>query len=67
MITFVNNIFSPRGNDVWGWTDPNNGDEYAIMGMTGGTGFVRVTDPANPVPVGFIPTAQVGATYLLLS
>jgi len=45
------------GNDVWGWTDPQNGDEYAIMGTTGGTGFVRVTDPRNPVPVAFVYSA----------
>jgi len=42
------------GNDVWGWTDPLNNDEYAIMGLTGGTTFVRITDPANPVPVGVL-------------
>jgi choice-of-anchor B domain-containing protein len=45
---------TPRGNDVWGWTDPQNGDEYAIMGFNGGTSFVRITDPKNPVPVGFM-------------
>jgi choice-of-anchor B domain-containing protein len=45
-----------EGNDVWGWTDPVTGDEYAIMGLTGGTAFVRITDPVNPVPVGFMYT-----------
>ena len=50
-------IVSHEGNDVWGWTDPQSGDEYAIMGTTGGTGFVRVTDPRNPVSVGFMYSA----------
>jgi choice-of-anchor B domain-containing protein len=50
-----------RGNDVWGWTDGD--DEYAIMGLNGGTAFVRITDPKNPVPVGFIYTATVASTW----
>ena len=56
-LNFSCDVNSPAGNDVWGWTDPLNGDEYAIIGLTGGTSFVRVTDPANPVTVGFIYTA----------
>jgi choice-of-anchor B domain-containing protein len=52
-----------RGNDVWGWEDPETGDEYAIMGMTGGTSFVRVTDPERPVPVGFMYTATVASSW----
>jgi len=52
-----------RGNDVWGWTDPQNGDEYAIAGISGGTSFVRITDPVNPVPVGFIYSATGPSTW----
>jgi len=52
-----------RGNDVWGWEDPLNLDEYAIMGFTGGTAFVRVTDPVNPVPVGYMYTATTYASW----
>lgn len=37
------------GNDIWGWTDPENGDLYAIAGTTTGTSIVRVTDPEHPV------------------
>jgi len=51
------------GNDVWGWTDPQNQDEYAIMGFTGGTAFVRVTDPENPVPVGFMYSATTASDW----
>ena len=53
----VFNVFRPGGNDVWGWTDPLNGDEYAIMCLKGATTFVRITDPAHPVPVGIIYSA----------
>jgi len=54
---------NPQGNDCWGWTDPTNNREYAIMGTTGGTSFVDVTDPQNPVPVGFIQTATVRSSW----
>ena len=35
-------------NDVWGWTDPQNGREYALVGRMDGTAFVDVTDPYDP-------------------
>ena len=44
-----------NGNDVWGWTDPMNGNEYAIMGLTNGTAFVDISDPVNPVYLGHLP------------
>jgi len=50
-------------NDVWGWTDPLNDDEYAIQGTTGGTSFVRVTDPENPVTVAFMYTQTVPSLW----
>ena len=40
---------------MWGWTDPTNNREYAIVGRTDGTAFVDVTDAANPVFVGELP------------
>jgi choice-of-anchor B domain-containing protein len=45
-----------EGNDVWGWTDPVGGREYALMGTSHGTAFVDVSAPAQPVLVGFLPT-----------
>ena len=30
-------------NDSWGWTDPDNGDEYALMGLEDGTAFINIT------------------------
>lgn len=47
------------GNDVWGWVDPANGDEYAIVGTSNGTTFVDVTDPVNPEVVGTLVSQSV--------
>jgi choice-of-anchor B domain-containing protein len=44
-----------RVNDIWGWTDPETGREYAIVGRMDGTSFVDVTNPSNPVYVGDLP------------
>ena len=52
-----------RGNDIWGWTDPSNGDEYALMGLNNGTVFIRITDPENPVIIGRLPTATVNSSW----
>jgi len=54
---------NPRGNDIWGWTDPINGDEYAIMGLSGGTSFVRITNPTEPETLAFLPTHTVASTW----
>lgn len=42
-------------NDNWGWTDPQSGREYALVGRTDGTSFVDVTDPINPKYLGDLP------------
>ena len=44
-----------RTNDNWGWTDPETGHEYAIVGRNDGTSFVDVTDPTAPVLVADLP------------
>ncbi|RMF61028.1 MAG: hypothetical protein D6746_06080, partial [Bacteroidetes bacterium] len=41
-----------RLNDVWGWTDPETGREYALVGHMEGTVFLDVTDPTRPVYLG---------------
>ena len=42
-------------NDVWGWTDPRTGREYAIVGRTDGTSFVDISDANQPVYLGNLP------------
>ena len=46
---------STRLNDIWGWTDPNTGREYALVGRTDGTAFIDVSNPQNPVYLGSLP------------
>ena len=45
-------------NDIWGWTDPESGREYAIIGRMDGTSFVDVTDPSNPAYLGNLPKTE---------
>ncbi|MCG3125319.1 MAG: hypothetical protein CHACPFDD_00137 [Phycisphaerae bacterium] len=40
-------------NSCWGYVSPG-GHEYAIIGLSDGTGFVRVTNPGSPQIAGFI-------------
>jgi choice-of-anchor B domain-containing protein len=44
------------GNDIWGWTDPLTGKEYALLGRSNGISFVDISDPAQPVYLGNLPT-----------
>jgi choice-of-anchor B domain-containing protein len=50
-------------NDIWGWTDPETGREYALVGLSNGTEFVDVTDPMNPVLLGKLPTTTVETVW----
>ena len=43
------------GNDIWGWTDPETGREYALVGRSTGTAFVDISNPSQPVYVGNLP------------
>ncbi len=45
-------------NDIWGWTDPESGREYALAGRMDGASFVDVTDPSNPVYLGNLPKTE---------
>ena len=48
-------------NDSWGWTDPQDGTEYAIIGLTNGTAFFDISDPVNAEYLGKLP-AHNGTT-----
>jgi len=45
-----------NANDSWGWTDPQDGKEYALIGVSDGVAFVNISDPVNPVYLGKLPT-----------
>ena len=51
------------GNDSWGWTDPQTGKEYAIMGLDDGTAFIDISVPDQPVYLGKLATATVPSSW----
>ncbi|MEM8509150.1 MAG: choice-of-anchor B family protein [Bacteroidota bacterium] len=50
------------GNDIWGWTDPDTGREYALVGLNNGTAFVDITEE-TPIYLGKLPTATTSSTW----
>ena len=42
--------------DLWGWTDPVTGKEYALVGTRTGTSFVDISTPTAPLLVGILPS-----------
>ena len=57
MVAFlsIKDVGGGRGislNDIWGWTDPESGKEWALLGRSNGTVFVDVSDANNPIYVG---------------
>ncbi|MBC8345559.1 MAG: choice-of-anchor B family protein [Candidatus Marinimicrobia bacterium] len=50
-------------NDIWGWTDSQTGNEFALVGLLNGTSFVDVTDPVNPVVLGLLPTHTISSIW----
>ncbi|MDX1547438.1 MAG: choice-of-anchor B family protein, partial [Rhodothermales bacterium] len=50
-------------NDIWGWVDPTDGREYALVGLNNGTAFVDVTDAVNPVHLGTLPTHTTATSW----
>ena len=52
-----------RGNDIWGWTDPLDSKEYALVGRSNATAFVDITDPVNPVHLGYLPSHTDNTTW----
>jgi choice-of-anchor B domain-containing protein len=43
-------------NDVWGWTDPQTGRDYALAKLFEGTAVVDVTDETDPIYLGTLPS-----------
>ena len=52
-----------EGNDSWGWTDPETGKEYALIGTTTSTAFVDVSDPSSPIFLGRLPTTTSNSSW----
>lgn len=59
--TPVSQLGGARGvwvNDVWGWSDPETGRDYALVSRRDGAAFVDLTDPAQPRLVGSLPRTE---------
>ncbi len=41
--------------DIWGWTDPDSGREFVLVGATTGSIFVEVTNAYCPEVIGYLP------------
>jgi choice-of-anchor B domain-containing protein len=54
---------APALSDIWGWTDPETGHEYALSSTVNGTVFVDVTDPVNPAVLGRLATRTGEAVW----
>ncbi|MDG1760644.1 MAG: choice-of-anchor B family protein [Flavobacteriaceae bacterium] len=50
-------------SDVWGWTDPDTQNEYALIGLDNGTGFVDISTPSKPLYLGKLPTATINSSW----
>jgi choice-of-anchor B domain-containing protein len=48
------NTYHIRYNGIWGWVDPQDNREYAIIGSTEGTHFIDVTNPTNVIQRDFV-------------
>ena len=67
--------FNQSSSDIWGWTDPVTGTEYAIINQYNYTAFVDLSDPTAPVVVGTLEApsqavardAKVYADHVFLS
>ena len=46
-------------SDIWGWTDPDSGREFAILGMDNGTSYFEITNPYCPRFLGMLHTSTV--------
>jgi choice-of-anchor B domain-containing protein len=59
----LDDLQASAGNDIWGWTDPDSGREYALVGLNNGTAFVDISDTDNLVYVGKLPTATTNSAW----
>ena len=59
----LNTFNASSGNDSWGWTDPQDNKEYAIMCLNNGTAFIDISQPENPIYLGKLPTHTFSSTW----
>ena len=50
-----------EGSDIWGWVNPVDGSEYALVGLNDGFACVDVSNPTNPVQEFYI--SDINSTW----
>jgi choice-of-anchor B domain-containing protein len=48
-------VYGIKYNSVWGWMNPKNNVEYAILGSGSGTYIIDLSAPSNPKEAAFVP------------
>ncbi|MEZ4728431.1 MAG: choice-of-anchor B family protein [Caldilineaceae bacterium] len=56
-------IGGDTNNDMWGWTDPVTGKEYALVGARDGVVFVDISTPTAPRYLGKLPTHATRSSW----
>lgn len=59
----LSTMSASAGNDSWGWTDPSDNKEYAIIGLSNGTAFIDISNPTSPVYLGKLPTHTSSSSW----
>jgi choice-of-anchor B domain-containing protein len=58
-----NNWVNSRYSGCWGWYNPADQREYAIIGGSHGTYIVEITNPTNPVLRDYVPGLQINCVW----
>lgn len=48
-------VYGIKYNSVWGWVNPKNNVEYAILGSGSGTYIIDLSTPSAPKQVAYVP------------
>lgn len=51
------------GSDIWGWTDTTTGNEYALFATDTNVCFIDITNPAEPIYIGNLPTETTNNSW----
>ncbi|MEM6784749.1 MAG: choice-of-anchor B family protein, partial [Bacteroidota bacterium] len=62
-LDFGTSTFFPTPNDIWGWTDPQSGVEYGLVGTSQGIVFVSLATPTAPQIIGRLPTETTSTLW----
>lgn len=57
----ADDLLGSRFNDIWGWTDPESGREFALIGLSDGVTFVEITEAEEPVVIGKLTESTAAA------